>query len=144
MNHLTIESTRIVREIHRLGIAPFADVLRAMSVLGINAAQLRRRMNHLSELGWIENVGGATGAARWSVSAAALRLLPSDGPLPVDPLCASAPQPVPEPAPRHAGAPTPPPQYDCIRAPAYQPAPSAPMRPGADDHRRHASHGWRC
>jgi hypothetical protein len=38
----------------------------------------------------------------------------------------------------------PPPQNDMLRAPAYQPAPAPSTRPGADDHKRHASHGVRC
>lgn len=42
------------------------------------------------------------------------------------------------------GLPTPPRQYDMLRAPVYQPAASAALRAGSQDFRRIASHGYGC
>ena len=47
------------------------------------------------------------------------------------------------PQPRPANV-VPPPQYDRMRAPIWTATPAAPSRPGALDHARIESRGYRC
>ena len=47
------------------------------------------------------------------------------------------------PQPRPANV-VPPPQYDRMRAPIWTATPAAPARPGALDHARIESRGYRC
>ena len=146
---LTAESARIVREIHRAGAISAVDLLPALSLLGVSRLQLTRRLGHHCELGWIENVGGPTYSARWGLTPEALALMPHPGALPIRPgdgpvVDAKPAAPRRPQAARRELAPAQPARIDCMRAPVLRSTPWAPARPGADDHKQHASHGLRC
>lgn len=135
----------IVAYVRKRGAASKDEIASHLQASGIDAMS-GSRLSQLAGKGVLVNTTPRGGYARYVLGNRAELF---DAPVPPH---AHSPKPRPaleletdeDPSPAWVGQKAPPPAYDVMRAPPYQPPSFASARPGADDFRDCPSRGHRC